>query len=372
VRHPSALLCLLLACRSETDPATKPSAAAPLPAEDVEEAPSPSSDAPFVGEDGTVFAESELMGTRVSMRVWLADEARAADAGQAIRDAFREIARIESIASEWQADSELTRLNESSGSGAIEISPELFEILERSRAISEATHGSFDVSFHAVGQLWKFGPGSRPPSPEAIAEKLPLVNWRNVELLDNPPRARLVRKGMKLGLGAIAKGYAVDAASRLLTQRGFAHHIVEGGGDTYARGSKDGQAWQIGVQHPTRGGAIGAIAAKDRAVVTSGNYMRFFEWEGRRYTHILDPQTGWPISADKHPKSVTCVAPNATDADAYCTAVTIMGRAAAMSFVGEHEGLDVVIIDFDDSLHVSEGLSDSWRAFEEPSKAPAP
>ena len=92
--------------------------------------------------------------------------------------------------------------------------------------------------------------------------------------------------------------------------------------------------------------------------------MRFFEFEGRRYTHILDPQTGWPISADKHPKSVTCVAANATDADAYCTAITIMGREAAMEFVAEREGLEVVIIDFDDSLFVSEGLATTWQAFQ--------
>lgn len=319
---------------------------------------------PKVAADGTIYAESELMGTRVSMRVWLSDRSNAGQAGAAIRDAFDEIARIESIASEWQPQSELTRLNNSSGEAPMEISSELFEILKRSKEISEDTQGRFDVSFYCVGQLWKFGPGSRPPAPEAIATKLPLVNWRAIELDPKGPSARLANKGMKVGLGAIAKGYAVDAASQLLDDRGFHHHIVEGGGDTYARGSKDGQDWRIGVQHPQRNGAIGALAIHDRAVVTSGNYMRFFEFEGRRYTHILDPQTGWPISADKHPKSVTCVSSNATDADAYCTAITIMGREAAMAFVAEREGLEVVIIDFDDSLFISEGLESTWQAFE--------
>lgn len=325
-------------------------------------------DAPAVAKDGTVYAEATLMGTRVSMRVWLDDPAKAKAAAAAMTEAFNEIARIESIASEWQKDSELSRLNDAAGGEAMKVSPELFAILERSKEISEDTGGTFDVSFHSVGQLWKFKPGATPPSAEAIAAKLPFVNYRKIELDAQKSAARLAEAGMMVGLGAIAKGYAVDAASRLLNERGFEHHIVEGGGDTYARGSKGDKPWQIGVQHPGRGGAIGALPCGDKAVVTSGNYMRYFEWEGRRYTHILDPQTGWPISAEKHPKSVTCVADNATDADAYCTALTIMGRSAALDFVAERPGLDVIVIDFDDSIHVSAGLSDHWRRFEDPPK----
>jgi thiamine biosynthesis lipoprotein len=309
------------------------------------------------------------MGTRVSMRLWLDDPTKAKAAASAMTEAFNEIARIESIASEWQPDSELSRLNDAAGGDPMKISPELFAILERAKEVSEDTEGKFDVSFHSVGQLWSFKAGASPPSDQAIAEKLPLVNYRRIELDAQNSSARLAEVGMKVGLGAIAKGYAVDAASRLLRERGFGNHIVEGGGDTYARGRKGEKDWQIGVQHPSRGGAIGALPCGDKAVVTSGNYMRFFEWEGRRYTHILDPQTGWPISAEKHPKSVTCVADNATDADAYCTALTIMGRDAALDFVTERPGLDVIVIDFDDSIHVSAGLEGRWRRFDEPPKA---
>lgn len=362
---------LALACGAcQSDPATAPGRdAKPDPDPPAQPAADPrsteaASAAPEVAADGTIYAEAELMGTRVSMRVWLDDPARAAAAGEAVREAFAEISRIESIASEWQADSELSQLNAAAGGPPRPISRELLAILERARAVSEDTEGRFDVTFHAVGQLWSFKRGARPPSDEAIAAKLPLVNFRKVELEPERKTVRLAEPGMRVGLGAIAKGYAVDEASKLLERRGFSHHIVEGGGDTYARGSKGGQDWQIGVQHPGRGGAIGALKLHDKAVVTSGNYMRYFEWEGRRYTHILDPQTGWPISAESHPKSVTCVADNATDADAYCTALTIMGKDAAMTFVSERPGLDVIVIDHDDTIAVSAGIADIWRKFE--------
>ena len=310
---------------------------------------------PPVRKDGTIYAETEQMGTRVSINVWVGENSPA-QAGAAIEAAFAEIERIEQIMSEWRPSSELSQLNDNAGGPARPLSTELFEVLQRSKVIAEATDGAFDPTFHAVGQLWHFEPGARPPAPERIAEKLALVGWQDIELDPNTGVGRLARPGMKIGLGAIAKGYAVDRASQLLLQHGFADHIVEGGGDTYVSGSKGGASWKVGIQRPDRAGSLAAIPATDRAIVTSGGYQRFLEVDGKRYAHILDPRTGWPLDESASAQSVTLVAANATDADAYATAVAVMGPEKGMAFVEAHPELEAVLVTRSGELLVSQDL----------------
>ena len=334
-------------------------APAPAPTEPRERAEPPNGeDLPPIRKDGTVFAESELMGTRVSINVWAGppDQADAAAAGKAVREAFAEMARLEQIMSEWRPDSELSRLSDAAGGEPRRLSPELFEVLARAREIAEDTDGAFDPTFHGVGQLWSFAPGAQPPSPEAIAAKLPLVGWQHLELDGASGTGRLAKPGMKLGLGAIGKGYAADEASALLARAGFPNHVVEVGGDTFAAGTKDGKPWMVGIQRPDGPGVVGAIPVTNQSVVTSGDYMRFFEYQGKKYAHIIDPKTGWPIPAERSPKSVTLVAENGTDADAYCTAVAVMGVDAGFDFAEAHPTLEVVIITQDDELKVTSGL----------------
>jgi FAD:protein FMN transferase len=367
--HPLAWIGLagaLAACREPPPSPTREASEAPATPEP--EAPPPTQgpavrsegEPPPVRKDGTMFAESELMGTRVSINVWVGppERAVAATAGEAIREAFAEMVRLEGIMSEWQPDTELSRLSAAAGGEPRRLSPELFEVLQRSREIAEDTEGAFDPTFHAVGQLWSFRPGAKPPSRQTVAAKLPLVGWEHLELDPVARTGRLAQPGMMLGLGAIGKGYAADKASALLARRGFPNHVVEVGGDTFAAGTKDGKPWMVGIQRPDRPGVVGAIPANNRSVVTSGDYQRFFEHEGQRYSHILDPKTGWPIPAERSPKSVTLVASNGTDADAYCTAVAVMGVDAGFAFAEAHEGLDVVIITQDDELKVTSGLHD--------------
>lgn len=356
--------CVLWACAAllgacgRSDPPRDAPQTAPQTAQTSEK---PQGDAGnLVRSDGTIYAETELMGTHVSVNLWVGQAGDAAAGRDAITAAIDEIARIETIASEWRQSSDISRVNRSSGE-PVAIPPELFEILERAAEVSANTNGLFDVSFYAVGQLWSFEPGSRPPTAEAIAEKLPLVDWRSIELDPAAKTVRLAKPGMKIGLGAIAKGYAVDRASAVLHARGFANHIVEAGGDTRVSGQKGDKPWRVGVQHPGRpDGRVGHIVAKDESVVTSGNYARFFVWEGVHYTHILDPRTGWPIPVDRTPKSVTVVASNATDADAYCTAVSVMEPTAGLAFVEAHPGLEAVIIGPDDRVYVSSGLGERF------------
>lgn len=353
-----------LACGGPPSP-TADVAPAPAPAPPRSE-PSPSdppqreparADAPPVRKDGTIFAESALMGTHFSINVWLGSERTAAEAGMAIQAAFDEIARIEHVTSEWMDDSELTRFNDAAGDAPMKLSPDLFTVLLRSREISEVTDGRFDVTFYGVGQLWKFEPGAKPPPDAAIQAKRALVDWRRLELDAGTRSGRLATAGMKVGLGAIAKGYAVDRASALLVARGFANHVVEGGGDTYASGTKGGKPWMVGVQDPHKGGVVGALPSTDIAVVTSGDYERFFEYEGRRYAHILDPKTGYPLEMAHSFQSITVVGPNAMDADGFATAVAVMGPEGGMAFIESQPQLEAVLITRDDRVLVSSGLT---------------
>ncbi len=373
------LLAALLACSPAPAPAPTP-VATPTPTPSPEATPPAPPDKPFqapeappVRKDGTVYAESFHMGTRFSINLWVG-ELTAAAAGQAIEAADAEIERIEQIMSEWRPSSELSQLNDAAGGAMRPLSPELFEVLQRSKQISEATDGAFDPTFHGVGQLWHFEPGSVPPTREAVAAKLSLVDWRAIELDPNTSSGRLARPGMKVGLGAIAKGYGVDRASQVLKQHGFMHHIVEGGGDTYVAGTKGGAQWKVGIQRPDGPGSLAAIPATNRAIVTSGNYQRFLEVDGKRYAHIIDPRTGWPLDEATSAQSVTVLAPDATDADAYATAISVMGPVKGLAYVEAHPALSAVLITRSGEMLVSKDLQGTLivpKAAPPPGDAPA-
>jgi FAD:protein FMN transferase len=322
---------------------------------------------PPIRKDNTVFADTEMMGTRVSINVYVdpkrppnrnTDRNSARDAERAVEAAFEEMARIESLLSEWKPHSDLSRFNAAAGGPPIEVSAELAEVLARSREIGEETGGHFDVTFHGVGQLWSFEPGAVPPSAEEIERKLPLVDFRAIEVDRETRMARLARPGMMVGLGAIGKGYAAERASATLKAHGFADHVVEAGGDTHASGSKGTKPWMVGVQNPDGRGVVGVLPAIDRSIVTSGDYQRFFEHEGRRYAHIIDPRTGWPIELERSPRSVTLVSSNPTDGDAYCTAVVVMGATEGLQFVESKPDLEAIIMTRSGELLVSSGLQD--------------
>ncbi len=325
--------------------------------------------APPVRKDGTVYAEGVLMGTRVSFNVWLPPGQSAEAAGAAIEAAFAEVDRLEGVLSEWRPSTELSRINAAARDTLllnVPVSKDLCAVLTAALRASERTEGAFDVTFHGVGRLWRFEPGARPPDRSAVEQALSTVGYDNIRLNEEACEISTRRPGVQIGLGAIAKGYAVDRASAVLAGKGFPDHIVEAGGDTFVRGTKGGRPWVVGVQDPGAQGPIGVLEVKNQAVVTSGDYQRFFEYEGRRYAHILDPRTGYPVPEDRAPTSVTVVAPNAMTADAYATAVAVLGTRKGIDLVERLDGVEAVVIGHDGTVHVSTGLHGVFRLVRAP------
>jgi thiamine biosynthesis lipoprotein len=243
------------------------------------------------------------------------------DAKAAIVEAFEEIKRIEELMSVRDEDSEIYALNHG-GTDWVELSPEVLYVLERAQYYSNLSGGAFDVTVQPLMELWmeKTRERGQMPVPDELSEALELVGWNNLILDREHTRARFIQYGMGVTLGGIAQGYAVDRAIELLMERGMESALVEIGGDIRVFGSKN---WRIAVQHPReRHKWLGVIELKDGAIVTSGDYVRYFFLGGRRVHHLIDPRTGYP--ADKS-ISVTIITDKAIDADVLSTAVFVLG-----------------------------------------------
>ncbi len=298
---------------------------------------------------------TEAMGTFFDCTVALTGGERE-DAEAAIGAAFKEIARVEALMTTWDPESPLSKVNAASGGPGVAVPEELLTIIERSKRVSAQTGGKFDISFGAIGRLWDFKAKSpKPPAPAALAAALPLVDYRSVIVDRDKGTVRLAKPGMRIGLGAIAKGYAVDRASAILRSKGFDDFIVYGGGDLYISGKKGDRPWKMGIQNPRDRGAYFAKFSleKDGAVVTSGDYEKFFELEGRRYHHIIDPATGYPA---KGTASVTVVAESTALADALATGIFVLGPEKGMALIEATPSLQGVIVDESLDIAVSSGL----------------
>jgi len=277
-----------------------------------------------------------LMGTFFDIQVVGEDEA---SASAAIEDAFAEVARVERLISEWKEDSEISALNRSAGQGPLTVGPDLYAVVERSVRVSDLTGGAFDITFAACGGLWSFRE-ARVPSSGELEPCLELVDYRLLQLDREASSIRLPRRGMRIGVGGIGKGYGVDRAAELLEARGFLDYIVDGGGDVRLRGANAGRPWRVGIAHPRRRGELYGRLLGDRgAIVTSGDYERYFEADGRLYHHILDPATGRPASRSV---AVTVVAGSALEADALATGLFVLGPDEGLALVERLEGVEAL------------------------------
>lgn len=298
------------------------------------------------------------MGTRFRITVSGASDAEVDKAAHA---AFTEVDRIEQLMSEWRPDSEVTAINQNAGVKPVKVSPETFEVVQRSLKLAKESQGAFDPTWAALKGLWDFN-AEKPkvPTPEAIEARLKFTGWQKVKIDEAARTVFLTEKGMALGLGGIAKGYGIDRAARVLREHGLSRFIVDGGGDLYVAGKKaDGSSWTLGVQDPrAREQLMAALPIEDASMVTSGDYERFFEKDGRRYHHIIDLRTGYPANKAR---SVTVRAPEATLADAMATAIFILGPEAGLAFAKAHPGVETAIVGADGKLVVTDGLKSAFR-----------
>jgi thiamine biosynthesis lipoprotein len=307
------------------------------------------------------------MGSELRLTASTRDEAAAVAAFDAV---FEEFDRLESLMSVWRPASDVLRVNEAAGDRAVPVSRDVFDVLTIAREVSAWTGGTFDVTFGALTGLWKFDHDQHNtiPDGEAIGRLLPLVNYRDLILDEKRQTAFLRRKGMRIHLGGIGKGYAVDRAAQLLRHGGLRDFMIQSGGDLYVAGTRGDRPWRLGIRDP-RGPAEKSFASlelSDGTFSTSGDYERFFMKDGRRYHHILDLRTGEPATLCR---SVTLVTARAVLADALAKGVFILGPEAGMALIERLPGVEGVIVGARNELLISSGLRDRLTVLAPPTDA---
>jgi len=307
------------------------------------------------------------MGSSLQVAIWTSDEANAAAAAEQV---FSEFERLESLLSIWKDGSDVVRLNAAAGRVPVAISRETIDVLAAARMASEMTDGKFDITFGALSDIWKFDHDQDNTIPDraSIEKRLPLVDYRAVQVNAAKATAFIVRPGVRIHLGGIGKGYAVDRAVRILTDRGFADFLIQAGGDTYAAGTNNGSPWTLGIADP-RGTheAFAAVQVRDATVSTSGDYERGFVEDGVRYHHLIDPDRGEPARGCR---SVTIVADRAMTADVLSTGVFIMGPSAGMDLIERLPNVEGVIVTASNEVLVSSGLKGRIDIKGRPADAP--
>ena len=267
-----------------------------------------------------------------------------------------EIIRIENLISSWDEKSETSQINKNAGVKPVNVSKELFFLIKRAKKISVLTDGYFDISYASFDNIWKFdGLSNSIPDSNLVEEILLLVNYKNIILNQDSLSVYLKEKGMRIGFGAIGKGYAANKCKELLLSVGVENGIINAGGDLIAWGNdENNKKWKIAIADPKNDKRnIADFNISDRAVVTSGNYEKFIEINGVKYSHIINPKTGWPALGIK---SVTIFCPDAEVADAIATSVFVMGSDKGIELINKLKGFDALIIDNDDNIIVSNNL----------------
>jgi thiamine biosynthesis lipoprotein len=308
------------------------------------------------------------MGSELQVTAWTGDEPGAVAAFDAVFDEFDRLDRLMSV---WKPGSDVVRLNTAAGDHAVPVSPDTIEVLETARQVSDWTGGKFDVTFGALSGLWKFDQDQddRIPDPRKVAALLPLVDYRALVVDRRAGTAFLQHPGMRVHLGGIGKGYAIDRSVEILRRRGITDFMIQSGGDMFVSGHRGGRPWRLGIRDP-RGPADRSFATldlTDGTFSTSGDYERFFMHDGRRYHHILDPDLGVPAHASR---SVTIVATRAVIADGLSTGVFILGGRAGMDLIERLPQVEGVIVTDRNEVLVSSGLRPRLRLLAPPTDAP--
>jgi thiamine biosynthesis lipoprotein len=297
-----------------------------------------------------LYREEAIMGTRCAVELWATDRRQGEAAMEAV---LADMRRIDSLMSTYKSDSEVSRVNAGAGKAPVPVSVELFQLLETAQQYSALSSGAFDITYASVGYLYDYRAHQRPDG-KAIAAALPTVDYRQLRLDKTARTVAFGMPGMRIDLGGIAKGHAVDRGIQILKDRGFTHAMVNAGGDTRVSGDRFGKPWVVGIRHPDRKDEVALrVPLEDAAFSTSGDYERFFDEGGVRYHHILDPKTGL---SPHEVRSVTVIASNATRTDGLTKTVFILGPTAGLEFINSLPDADAIVIAADGKVTYSKGL----------------
>lgn len=282
-----------------------------------------------------------LMGGRFDITIVDKDSISAEKNIDAI---IAEIARIENLISDWKPTSQISEVNQNAGIRPVKVDREVFELTQRAIHFSEITEGAFDVSFAAMDRIWKFdGSMKEMPSPEAIKKSVEKVGYKNIILDSVQSTIFLKLKGMKIGFGALGEGYATDKCRAMMIAKGIKAGIINGSGDMSTWGKQpNGTAWNIGVTNPFKPDRIlGILPLGQGAVTTSGSYEKFVIFNGKRYSHIINPATGYPATGLC---SVTILGPNAETANGLSTSTMVLGKQKGMELISKYPEYGFIII----------------------------
>ena len=295
---------------------------------------------------------NEMMYTRFGITL---PDGASAEVG--FNSAFAAIAEVELTANEWKKGSPLAEVNRQAGGEPVVIPPSLMALLQRGVELGDLTHGAFDITWAALWGVWDFNANPpHIPEPGAIQQRLALINYQRLELDPGAGTAHLPTAGMAIGLGGIAKGWALDRAADTLHSAGMTDFLLQGGGQFLAAGAHGDRPWRVGIQDP-RGSPddiIATVELHDTSISTSGDYERYFEIDGVRYHHILDPHTGMPT---RGLRSATVICKEATLADALSTALMVLGLTPALELAAQLPGVEVILVDDLGQLHASPGIT---------------
>ena len=306
---------------------------------------------------GWLHEDADIMGTRITVELFHADPKLAQ---QGIDTVLREMRRIDTGMSPYIETSELARLNASAQQQQpFKTSKELFSLIRRSLDFSAMTGGAFDITFASVGFLYDYRNRIRPDETQR-KRAAALINYHKLVLDHHSGTIAFSEPGVRIDLGGIAKGYAVDRCIGLLQELGIKQALVTAGGDSRMIGDRWGRPWSIGVRDPRNEDKLTAvIPLRDIAVSTSGDYQRYFEENGIRYHHIIDPVSG---DSARELQSVTIIGPDATSTDALSTSVFVMGMQSGLELINRMPDIDAILVDQKGQLHYSDNLQPAKKA----------
>ena len=310
-----------------------------------------------IREEQKIVQKHHMMGTWAEITVYSQD---AESANIAIESALDAMTEIDSLMSTYKQDSEISEINRQAGQNAVSVSSQTFFVVKSAIYYSEISDGAFDITISPLVRIWGFlRKQGRIPSLEEINQKRALVNYKLIGFDSEHKRVKLPKNGMMLDLGGIAKGYAVDQAVEKLRAAKMENVLVNLSGNMYAMGHpKDKKVWRIGIRHPRqKKGLLGVLKLQEQAIATSGDYEKYFIHNGKKYSHLINPRTGYPVSGIA---SVTIIAQTAMEADALSTTVFVLGPEQGLQLIESKDGAEGMIVQVDEKKKLSFVMSEGF------------